>query len=374
MYHSADRVVLIDITWLGHQGPGCDPVSPHVIQQQFLQHAQHLYSVKHGMSWPSLDDILANADSFRDHSGFLQLELQNFKQELDEHLQDLTDRNNSCYANIRQWILDHQHDIDYIVFHNLLDPCDPDVFEHMFGFTRQLPCKTFRFGWFANAEQVLDNGVLIVDQYMSLPANLDVTGSAIDVPFMCLNGKPRAYRRALVTRLRELGLDQKGLVSLDGQGIKENNHLKNSSILSDPFDAMSLGDTDNWNRHFLNVVTESVFNVERYNIYSEKICKPILGHRPFLVFAPNGGIGVLERSGFMHYCDDFQDISDLDLRQPDNIPEFLAVLSSQDPQYWTDKFHQLSNKIRYNRRQFDRYVQQQWRIVLDGFDHTRCQG
>ena len=82
----------------------------------------------------------------------------------------------------------------------------------------------------------------------------------------------------------------------------------------------------------------------------------MLGMRPFLVYDPDGATKWLTERGFQHYCDDFTDISNLDLRDPKNIAPFLAVLSDQPRHYWQKKLLDLSQKIVYNKQQFYKYV------------------
>ena len=185
---------------------------------------------------------------------------------------------------------------------------------------------------------------------------------------MCLNGKPHQHRCNIVKQLIDMGLTTKGLVSggIPRLTIPEEYQPK-QGINADPFDAMTLGDIRNWNRHFLNIVTETVWEVEAVNFWSEKIFKPIMGLRPFLVYSPNGATTMLEQHGFKHYCDDFKDLSDLDLRDPDNIPRFLKVLSDQPTEYFNKKYSQLKEKIQYNRMRFDQYVVEQHAVISAGY-------
>ena len=87
---------------------------------------------------------------------------------------------------------------------------------------------------------------------------------------------------------------------------------------------------------------------------SEKTFKPILGHRPFLIYAPNGGIECLYRRGFEPYVNDFSDIVDIDLKEPYNVVEFLKILCQQPKSYYQMKFAQLQEKLHFNRAQFDK--------------------
>jgi hypothetical protein len=133
-----------------------------------------------------------------------------------------------------------------------------------------------------------------------------------------------------------------------------------------PNDIVSLGHMQNWQRHLVNVVTETFFNINQTGFVSEKIYKPIVGCRPFLVYDPDGGTRWLRDRGFEPYTNNFQDISDLDLAEPHNLPEFLKVLCEQTPAYWQKKFVDLQEKILYNKDHFADYVKQQQSIVEKG--------
>ena len=117
-------------------------------------------------------------------------------------------------------------------------------------------------------------------------------------------------------------------------------------------DIVSLGHLANWQRCFLNVVTETVYDINRNYFVSEKIYKPIIGCRPFLVYDPDGGRQWLEDRGFETYINDFNDITDLDLVIPGNMAPFLKALSQQHQSYFRKKFVDLKEKILYNKNQF----------------------
>ena len=116
----------------------------------------------------------------------------------------------------------------------------------------------------------------------------------------------------------------------------------------------------------VNIVTETFYDINQTGFVSEKIYKPIVGCRPFLVYDPDGGTQWLTDRGFETYTCDFGDISDLDLSKPNNIPKFLVSLCSQTPAYWQKKFIDLQEKILYNKNHFADYVQQQHKLVKQG--------
>lgn len=124
-------------------------------------------------------------------------------------------------------------------------------------------------------------------------------------------------------------------------------------------DVASLGPIDRWQKHLVNIVTETVWDIEQHNFVSEKTFKPILGLRPFLLYAANGGIKCLHSRGIEPYVTDFADIIDADLSIPYNIPVFVRELCRQPPSYWSMKLSKLRPKLLHNLEQFNYYVRQQ---------------
>jgi hypothetical protein len=126
---------------------------------------------------------------------------------------------------------------------------------------------------------------------------------------------------------------------------------------------VSLGHLQNWQRHFVNVVTETVYGINQSGFVSEKIYKPIVGCRPFLIYDPDGGTQWLRDRGFEPYVLDFQDLTDLDLSLPINIPRFLSVLCEKTSAYWQTKYLALQEKILYNKQHFADYVTSQHQLI-----------
>jgi hypothetical protein len=230
-------------------------------------------------------------------------------------------------------------------------------------------------------KDAIDFWALVVDQYFEMPEYDLINYKLIDTAFMCLNRKPHWHRRHLYNHLTNLNLVDQGIVSMGcnngtaerslnidaGQSsLAPNSGVEHHGIAND---IMSLGHPNNWQRHFINVVTETQFDIKQTNFVSEKIYKPIVGMRPFLVYAVGADCWLIKR-GFESYTKDFQDISDLDLSDPHNIPNFLSTLCQQDSQYWQAKCLALKHKIMYNKIHFTEYVKQQKLIVEKGI---QCQ-
>jgi hypothetical protein len=230
-------------------------------------------------------------------------------------------------------------------------------------------------------KNTIDFWALMVDQYFQTP-DLDLLDAGtIDTAYMCLNRKPHWHRQRLYRQLVDLNIVDQGIVSMGGNNSLPQRTLDVDSGQCDlapnagteqngiANDIMSLGHPDNWRRCFLNVVTETQFDIASTHFVSEKIYKPILGCRPFLVYALGAEAWLTDR-GFESYVADFKDICDLDLSDPHNIAEFLVILCQQQPTYWQAKFVALQDKILYNKKHFTTYINQQKLIVEKGI---QCQ-
>lgn len=233
------------------------------------------------------------------------------------------------------------------------------------GMYTEFDCDIYEVGYYPGDYEI-DFWALTVDEYFTVDPN--ALPPDITTAYMCLNRKPHWHRRRLYDDLSNRGLLDLGLVSLGGNDSPATRTLaidqgespfapnagKHQNGISN--DIMSLGHPDNWRSIFLNVVTETVFDIEKNNFVSEKIYKPIIGERPFLVYAPDGASNWLRCHGFLDYTKDFKDISDLDLTQDRSIPDFLVMLCNQTPSYWQKKYIDLREKILYNKLQFKKYV------------------
>ena len=247
----------------------------------------------------------------------------------------------------------------------MLDP--PNVQLSWFD---ELNCAVQGIGYYPGPGYV-DYCALFVDHfYKPVDQELLLDTARVDTAYMCLNRKPHQHRMRLYMGLEEAGILDNGFVSMggnpeplrvlnedaQGQEIAPNGGTAQFGITND---IVSLGNLNNWQRHFINVVTETIWDIQPSNFISEKTFKPILGLRPFLIYAPNGGIDCLVSRGFEPYVNDFRDISDLDLTQPYHIPEFLKILSAQGQDYWKTKLGALREKLLHNQTTFFQHAQKQ---------------
>jgi len=265
---------------------------------------------------------------------------------------------------------------DRIVLVAMLDAAIPRI-----EWYREFNCPVHAVGYYPGCNS-LDFWAVFVNQFFNSTKLSDLMShDLIDCAYMCLNRKPHWHRMQLYHQLTALDIVEQGLVSMGGTGTAvrslstdcEHDDLAPNATREQtglPNDIASIGDLSNWQRSFLNVVTETVYNINQNHFVSEKIFKPIVGLRPFLVYDTDGATNWLQSRGFDPYVNNFGDISDLDLTLPENIPMFLKTLCHQPVSYFQSKFVALMPKMLYNRNRFTTYVAEQQLKLKQGL---QCQ-
>lgn len=275
------------------------------------------------------------------------------------------------HQQILTWM--RNNTVDRIVLVAMLDQAIPQP-----SWYSEFNCEILTVGYYAS-EHAVDFCSIFVDYYLHPPSlDLLLDATQIDTAYMCLNRKPHGHRLKLYSDLKSLDIVQHGIVSMGGENGQAMQLLevdRDSDNLAPnpgkehygpPNDIVSLGHIKNWQRHLVNIVTETIYDINCSGFVSEKIYKPIVGCRPFLVYDPDGGTQWLQTRGFEPYVQDFSDITDLDLANPDNIAAFLKVLCAQTPKYWQAKYLALQPKILYNKHHFTDYVHSQWTKIKQG--------
>jgi hypothetical protein len=290
---------------------------------------------------------------------------------LDAYLQPLiTDASKTVIINstwygeqhdsIMQWLRSHAW--DQLVLVAMIDAAIPQP-----DWYREFDRPVLAVGNYAGDYEITF-WAQILDQHFVLP---DVTAD-IDTAFMCLNRKPHWHRVRLYNHMEARGLLDLGMVSMGSADESPARRVIAESVIPNTLapngeaqhhgivnDIISLGDPVNWRRCFLNVITETIFDISQFHFVSEKIFKPMLGHRPFLVYATDGAVPWLDQHGFKNYTKDFEDITELDLSCPENMVPFLEILAAQPGSYLRHKIIDLRDKIAYNYDRFREFVLEQ---------------
>ena len=267
--------------------------------------------------------------------------------------------------------------VDAIVLVAMLDSAVPQA-----SWYSELDIPVFEVGYYSGPYE-LDFWAVMAHRYLDWGLQkYSAHEHAVDCAFMCLNRKPHPHRVKLFQQLQHHNLLDHGIVSLGGDDQQQSQRLLDQGTASDLApspgleihgifnDIATLGDTTNWRRHFLNVVTETTWDIKHTRFVTEKIYKPIAGKRPFLLFDPDGGHTWLTEHRFVSYVDDFKDITELDLKLPENMAPFLSILAQQGSRYWRTKLFDLTDKMRYNRTAFAKHCQAQYQKINQGI---QCQ-
>jgi len=237
----------------------------------------------------------------------------------------------------------------------------------------ELGCIVKGIGYYPGPGFV-DFFALAMDRFFIAPSNDVLLNSlCIDTAFMCLNRKPHPHRVRLYNSINGNNLLNQGFVSLGGtppvrvlendsagQNLAPNGGAEQYGITND---IVTLGNISRWQRHLVNIVTETSWDISQSDFFSEKTYKPILGLRPFLIYTPGGGAKSLASKGFETYVNDFKDITDADLCEPHNIVVFLSELCKQPTSYLQMKFLELKEKMLYNQANFKKYSANQTYIL-----------
>jgi len=153
--------------------------------------------------------------------------------------------------------------------------------------------------------------------------------------FLSYNRKPATHRKKLVNQFKADALIDSGIITLGNYDaskcitIGPNYGIPNSDIDGDvgvPNDVASLGSHSVWQETFVNVVTETVTHGK---FLSEKIWKPIIGKRPFMLVGPPRSFDQLHDWGFKTF-NDFWNEEYNDFEEDEQIEDICALLRILD--------------------------------------------
>jgi len=190
--------------------------------------------------------------------------------------------------------------------------------------------------------------------------------------FLCLNRKPHEHRVDLVKGMIDKNLHTKGLVSL---GLEHGNYrgvrfpmMLDTASTEDldaygnyaqiPNDILSL--SEHWNNHLVNVVTETTHHTDVF--LSEKVFKPILGLRPFIILGDRFIYEKLKQFGFDTYDDIFGTgyTNQWHTQRTDWVIQALEDLNISN---YVDFLHALRPRLEYNLNQFDQAVVKNKQVI-----------
>jgi hypothetical protein len=204
----------------------------------------------------------------------------------------------------------------------------------------------------------------------------------IDHVFINYNRKPKPHRIQLAQRLCKFN----GIVTLGkndsdynvSEGIDSDLHLTVEECLDHytyngkfalhtnfggvPYDLCSLGRIDLWQKHFLNIVSETVFYPWDTTFVTEKTWKPIVGMRPFIINGQTQIYQWLRNRGFRTFNQYWNQIpiesaTELDIH--DLIVDIVKYIDSKTSEELHDIYRAMLPDLIHNRHRFFEYAREQ---------------
>jgi hypothetical protein len=206
--------------------------------------------------------------------------------------------------------------------------------------------------------------LLTTDKYF-LEYTKEDTTPAFEYNFLCYQRKPIDYR----VKLYDLLKSKNGIVTLGTQEYSFNKDLPEHGGYKDvggelpiPNDIYSLGNIEVWNKCFLNIVSETVQRLDTdFPFISEKVFKPIIGMRPFIVYGHPKTSEYLRNMGFETFDSDFGFSPKLTYEESAN--EISKVIDGIDNVELLYK--KLLPKITHNYENFRSIAQREWKKLDD---------
>jgi len=207
--------------------------------------------------------------------------------------------------------------------------------------------NTYRIGMFENSEYEWNFHAIVGNHLMPKYDNNQVVLKNYDKDYLCYQRKPRAWRVDFANLVIKHNLQDNGIMTLgakteddydwsegrtwepitlneshepykkDGQ----NNETHYGGI---PNDLVTIGSLDTWNRCFLYISSETVFNHWEPLFVNERIWKTMIGLRPYIIQGNPKTYQWLERNGFRTFN---QYWSHIDLKySTDVLNDHISVL------------------------------------------------
>jgi hypothetical protein len=240
---------------------------------------------------------------------------------------------------------------------------------------------TYKIGMFDHSEYEWNFQAVAGAKHCPDYLESDIVLHSPEYVFLLYQRKPRRHRVELTQLLVEQGFDRYGIITLGSnknsdydwsEGLdpplmtiedspsnyKHNGH--HSDFGGVPNDLVTLGRLDIWQKHFLNVASETEFNDWHPTFVTEKVWKPMIGLRPFIIHGQRNVYAWLQKNGFKtfsHYwphvpCETGPD-------QHGNVVSVIEFLCDKSKSELTDMYKHMWPTLEYNKNRFKEFAQEQ---------------
>jgi len=280
-----------------------------------------------------------------------------------------------------QLLFDKKIKFDNLFLLSVIDPLYLKD-EHLSEIQIRLAVKnTYKIGMFDGSAYEWNFHAIVGDHLMPKYKDTDVTLTTYEKDFLCYQRKPRAWRVDFAQLLKQNDLLKNGVVTLGGKNENEHDwsegrtwepivleddpkNYKHNGAQTDyagvPNDLVTLGRLDIWNKCFLYISSETVFNHWEPIFVNERIWKTMIGLRPFIIQGNPKTYAWLRKNGFKTFN---QYWSHIDLENSTNILQdhiavlkFLATLSPTDKMAM---YKDMYKDLLYNKKRFYEFSKEQ---------------
>jgi hypothetical protein len=241
--------------------------------------------------------------------------------------------------------------------------------------------KVYEIGMFANSEYEWNFHSFAVAQHCPRYTEQQLLANKFDYTFLLYQRKPRAHRIELTNILLDKNYAQYGIITLGandadnqtwGQGLTaplltiddDPIQYKHNGAYTDfggiPNDLVSVGRLDLWQRHFLNIISETEFNEWHPRFVTEKTWKPILGLRPFIIHGQRSIYAWLRGHGFKTFNDYWSHIPvETSDDQHGTVVAVIDFLCQKSKQELSEMYFQMLPDLQFNRQRYFEFASDQ---------------
>ena len=287
--------------------------------------------------------------------------------------------NNQEWAKV-QSLVTKKIKIDNLFLLSVIDPIyltDKDLSELCIGLNVD---NLYKIGMGVDSNYDWNFHAIVGPKLMPKYKEKDVILTNIEKDFLCYQRKPRPHRVDFTKLLIKNGLDKNGVFTLGGnhndydwaEGKTFDSVLiddspteyKHNGSHDDfggvPNDLVTIGRLDIWNKCFLNISSETVYNHWEPLFVTEKQWKCMIGLRPYIVQGNPQTYKWLRRNGFKTFNEywrhiDLETSTDV-IQDHIEVLKFLATKSKDEKQQMYDDM--LPN-LRHNKDRFFEFSAEQ---------------
>jgi hypothetical protein len=252
--------------------------------------------------------------------------------------------------------------------------------------------NVFKIGMFDGSQYEWNFHAIVGDHLMPKYNDDDVILKKYDKDFLCYQRKPRAWRVDFTNLVRQHNLLGNGVITLGAK--TENDHDWSEGRTWEPItldeshepykndgqnekkkyggipnDLVTVGSLDIWNKCFLYISSETEFDHWKPVFVNERIWKPMIGLRPFIIQGNPKTYSWLKKNGFKtfnHYWPHIDLEHSLDV-----LNDHLKILTFLRDKSKNEKFEMYKDMLPdlvYNKERFYEFSKEQRRKMENLFD------